>query len=477
MAGGRGLIILVMTRTQQAPGSKPEQPPKSPPFVQGSILKHLVVLTFASAMGLLGNFIVDFVDIYFITLLGDDARTSAVGVGSTLTYFVLSLSVAVGITISVLVSRAMGAGETHRVKQLFTSILTFGLIISVSAALVFILLSGPLVRLLGTEGTTAQIAAHYMRLTLPGFPFMGLVMWGLFAMRLQGFIRLGLYLTLSVSVINAILDPIFIFVFDWKVTGAALASTIARIVGGTLAFVWIWTKSGWLQVPSLAGLRRDLPQILKFYLPAVVTNLSTPIGTSIAIAAVVSYGESALAGASVVAKMIPVLFAFVLSLSGSVGPVVGQNFGARQMERVRESLLMGGVIVLCYTLPVGLLTFLLQGQLVQWFGLSGEGEVVLRYFAGFLVFMNGLAGLLFVANSVFNNLGYPLISTGNNLFRDVVLMFPLTWAFAQAMGAKGALLGQQIATLSVAVLAFVGAIWLVGRVVKAQETAATTKQS
>ena len=116
-----------MTQTARAPGSTAAPAAKTPPFVQGSILKHLVVLTFASAMGLLGNFIVDFVDIYFITLLGDDARTSAVGVGSTLTYFVLSLSVAVGITISVQVSRAMGAGETQRVKQLFTSILTFGL--------------------------------------------------------------------------------------------------------------------------------------------------------------------------------------------------------------------------------------------------------------------------------------------------------------------------------------------------------------
>ena len=87
------------------------------------------------------------------------------------------------------------------------------------------------------------------------------------------------------------------------------------------------------------------------------------------------------------------------------------------------------------------------------FNLEGEGARVFRVFCTYLVFTQGLTGLIFVSNALFNNLGYPGVSTSSNLLRDVVLMLPMTLAGAAIFGAPGVLIGQQTATLSVAVLA------------------------
>ena len=175
------------------------------------------------------------------------------------------------------------------------------------------------------------------------------------------------------------------------------------------------------------------------------------------------YDDSAEAATSVILKMTPLLFGFLLSLSGSVGPVVGQNFGAERYDRVRKALWRSIQIVTLYTLPVGLVLFISQEFLILAFGLSGEGASVFRFFATYLVFTNGLSGFIFVSNAIFNNLGYPGVSTAANLLRDGVLMFPLTLLGALWLGAPGVLFGQQLATVVVAVAALAFAWVLTGR--------------
>ena len=95
-----------------------------------------------------------------------------------------------------------------------------------------------------------------------------------------GKVRLGLYATLSVTALNAILDPIFIFGFGWGIVGAALATAISTFVGGCVLFVGGPTQR-MVNIPSLQDIRRNLGDILRFYLPALLTNLSTPIGTGV----------------------------------------------------------------------------------------------------------------------------------------------------------------------------------------------------
>ena len=434
------------------------------PFVTGSVWRHLVGLAVASSLGLFSTFAVDLLDIYYIGLLGDDRLTAAVGFGSTIAYYGISVGVALGITISVLVSRQLGRDDMAKVRDLFSSTWFFGLSLMICVSVLLILLAPLWVWLLQARGETADLATTYLQIIAVGVPGRALVMWGIFSMRLQGKVRLGLYATLSVTALNAILDPIFIFGFGWGIVGAALATAISTFVGGCVLFWWVAQRSGWLTIPRLQDIRRNLGDILRFYLPALLTNLSTPIGTGVVLAVMAArYDDSAEAATSVILKMTPLLFGFLLSLSGSVGPVVGQNFGAERYDRVRRALWRSIQIVTVYTLPVGLVVFVSQGFLVAAFGLSGEGAAVFRFFATYLVFTNGIAGFIFVSNAIFNNLGYPGVSTAANLLRDGVLMLPLTLLGALWLGAPGVLFGQQLATVLVAMAALSFAWALTGR--------------
>ena len=440
-----------------------------PPFVTGSVWRHLVGLTLASTIGLMSTFVVELLDIFYIGLLGDDRLMAAVGFGSTIAYFGTSVGIAFGISISVLISREMGRGDTAKVKSLFSSIWFFGFAVMCLVSLLLLLLAPIWVRLLQAEGETANFAAQYLRLVAIGLPGQALIIWGVFAMRLQGQVRLGLYTFVAAAGLNAVLDPIFIFVFGWGIVGAALATAISTLIAGAILFIWVARFSGWLMLPTFGELKYNLADILKFYFPALLTNLSTPIGTGVVLAVMAArYDESAEAAAAVVIKMTPLLFGFLFSLSGSVGPVVGQNFGAGRYDRVRKALWRSTQIVIYYTLPIGLIMFLAQGWLVNAFGLSGQGAHVFRFFATYLVFLNGLAGFMFVSNAIFNNLGYPGVSTASNLLRDALLMFPLTWLAADWIGAPGVLLGQQMATLSVAAVSLWLAWTLTGRLAQAK---------
>ena len=123
--------------------------PHAAPFVTGSIMRHVVVMTLTGAVGLMALFMVDLVDLFFLSLLNDTEVTAAIGYAGTIVFSNLSVSIGCGIAAAALVARNVGAGDQARAREYATSALMFSLITSGAITLMIDLGSGSLLSLLG----------------------------------------------------------------------------------------------------------------------------------------------------------------------------------------------------------------------------------------------------------------------------------------------------------------------------------------
>jgi Na+-driven multidrug efflux pump len=250
--------------------------------------------------------------------------------------------------------------------------------------------------------------------------------------------------TLSGGLAAAALDPVLILWLDLGLEGAAIASILSRF---TLTVVGLW---GVVRVhrlaapPSLAGFRRDIGPLSVIAVPAVLTNVATPVGNTFVTAAIASFGDSAVAGWAVIGRLLPLAFGAIFALSGSVGPILGQNYGARRHDRLRGTIHASLGFTLVYTLLIWLILALGAGRIVAAFGLSGEGAALVHLFCVWISGSFLFNGALFVANATFNNLGRPAMSTLFNWGKATIGTLPFVWLGAQWGGASGVLIGQAV---------------------------------
>ncbi len=430
-------------------------------FTRGSTLTHVIKMTAASTVGLVVMFTVDLVDMFFLSLLGEQELVAAVGFGGALLFFLTAVSIGLQIGMGALVSRAEGAHQRELAGRYCTNILVFsGLVAAVISAMAWFNLE-PLLRFLGAEGKTLDYALQYSSIIIPNTPILAMGMCAANATRAMGDARRSMYATLGGSLVNAILDPILIFGLDWGIEGAAAASAISRYVVLIIAFHAIFRVHRLPQRSSFAMLRKDLPSIMAVAGPAVLTNLATPIGGGYVLKMMAQYGDSAVAGAAIMGRVTPVAFAAVFALSGAIGPVIGQNAGAGLYHRVRKTLLDAILCNVIYVFAVWLLLWLLLDSIVAAFSVSGEAEALIRFYVTWLVGAFSFSGMLFIANASFNNLHRAHLATIFNFGRALLGTIPCVYLGSKWYGAPGVMAGEAAGAVLFGMLAFVAVLWQV----------------
>ena len=354
-------------------------------------------MSLTSSVGLMAVFAVDFVDMVFISMLGKAELAAAVGYAGAILFFTGSFGIGMAIACGALVARALGAGDRDLARQRATTSLIFGVTFgAVFAAIVWMNLSS-LVGLLGASGETRDLAVHYMQIILPSLPLLLTGMVGGAILRAHGDARRSMNVLILAGVVNAILDPILIFGLNLDLTGAAMASVTSRIVMAALVLLAIQKNHGGFAHPGLAGLAADFRPVFAIALPAILTQLATPVGQAYVTRAMAQFGEEAVAGMAIVGRLTPVAFAVIFALSGAVGPIIGQNAGARNALRVRSAFTEALLFTLGVTVIVSLALFLLRPSLAWLFQLedSGTARTLVFLFAGPLSLLWFFNGVLF----------------------------------------------------------------------------------
>lgn len=421
----------------------PEPGPARPArFVTGSILRHVLVMTGTSAVGLMAIFFGDFANILFLGLLGDVEVLAAVGYASSILFFTVSAGIGLAIATTSLVAPALGAGKLERARRLSAHVH----VASVLVAVLIVALMWPFLRnllsWLGASGRTLDLAHGYTRIVIPSLPLLVLGMCSSAVLRSVGDPRRAMYITLTGAVVNTALDPIFILWLGLGIDGAAIASIIARVCVAVVGLGAVIGIHGLMAKPQWRALRHDAPLIARFAIPAVLANVATPVSNAFVTMTIARFSDSAVAGWAVIGRITPVAFGAIFALSGSIGPIIGQNLGARAFPRVRLALTEGLRAAAYFTAAAWVVLFLAAPALVRLFGATGEAADLIVFYCRWMSPLFVFFGTLFVSNAACNTLGRPHYATLLNWGRATLGTLPFVALGAQWGGAKGVLIGN-----------------------------------
>ncbi|MEQ1651356.1 MAG: MATE family efflux transporter, partial [Hyphomicrobium sp.] len=385
-------------------------------------------------------------------------------------FFSTSIGIGLSIAATSLVAPALGAGLRARARRLsaHAHVLTF-LVSAVLSVLLWFAIEA-LLTMLGATGPTHRLATGYLMILLPTLPLLALGMTSAAVLRSIGDARRAMHVTLYGAVVNTVLDAILILYLGWGITGAAIASALARVVVMLIGLYGVIGVHNLMGRPKMATLASDAPAFAAIAIPAVLTNVATPAGNAYVTAALAAFGDGAVAGWAIIGRIIPVAFGAIYALSGSVGPILGQNFGARQSGRMREVLTVSLVVMTAFTAVAWGVMAMFADSLANAFSADGDARTLILYFCRWLSPLFVFLGALFIANAVFNTLGRAHFSSVLNWGRATVGTVPFVMAGASLAGAEGVLAGNMIGGVVFGLVAVALGYQLIGRIDKDLET-------
>ncbi len=432
-------------------------------FVSGSTMRHVVVMTSTGSIGLMALFLVDFADMYFLSLLGEIEVAAAIGYAGSILFFTTSIGIGLSIATSALVARAIGAGESARARQLATNALVFGAAVAAVLAIAIWPMVPALLSLLGAEERAHTLATGYLRIIIPSMPILAVAMSAAALLRSVGDAKRAMYVTLSGGAVNAILDPIFIFVLDLGVDGAALASVASRFVIVAVGLYGVVAVHGLWERPRIAVWLGDIRAISAIALPAMLTNVATPFGNAYVTSEIATFGDGPVAGWAIIGRVVPVAFGTIFALSGAIGPILGQNIGASRFDRVRSAFRDALIFCTVYVAIVWGLLAIGHTQIAQLFGVGDSAAELIAIFSLWLCPAFVFFGALFISNAACNNLGRPHYSTLFNWGRATLGTIPFVLLGSHFYGAAGALAGNFAGGAAFGILAVVFVFRLITR--------------
>lgn len=393
---------------------------------------------------------------------------AATNVSYPLSTICLAISLLLGIGSASRFSIYLGKKDVQRAARLVGN----GVILMAGAGILYFVLGElflvPLLRLFGATNEVMPFARQYSEIVLVGMPFLILTNGISNLIRADGSPKYSMVCMVAGAVVNTILDPIFIFLLDWDVFGAALATILGQFLSFFLALRYLWhfrtvelTRSCFhLELRDnlrtlYMGISSCINQIAITLVQIVLNNSLTYYGARSI------YGEDIpLAACGIVMKTNAILLSIIVGISQGVQPIIGFNFGAGNYDRVRQAYLLA----IRWNFVVSAVGFcLFQFCPAPIISLFGDGDPLYFEFAILFMrtflFMVLVNGVQLLSSNFFTAIGKALTGLLLSLTRQVFFLIPLIFLLPLHFGIFGVLLAGPIADF----IAFVVSVLLVSR--------------
>ena len=414
-------------------------------LTQGHVPLSLARLTAPMMMGVSSSILVQVLEMGFIGQLST-AHVAAITFTFPLTMVLTSIALGISIGTSSVIARSVGQqSQSHNssddVQRLGTHSLIL-VIIAMSVLAVLCWLSiDPIFLALGADKETLPLIHSYLDIYLPGSIFFTVAMILGSIMRANGSATIpGLIMTAG-SLAHLLLDPILIFgwfgVPAMGLSGAATAMTVTRLVAMIVTLIYVFRGSMVLSSDHFRAFFTSTKRILHVGIPAIATNLIGPVTAAYITRLMANYGETAVAAFGVANRVESVAAMLMFALSGSIGPFVGQNLGAKRLDRVRDGVKASYQFSLVWGLAVALPLFVFGDAIAGLIDSSPEVVAIAALYLALVPWSYGCWGMLMMATASFNAVGKPLPSTALAFARMVVIYIPLASLLNHYYGYQG----------------------------------------
>ena len=422
-------------------------------LTRGSIRGHLVTQTTPMIIGVAAIMSIGLVDAYFIGQLG---RTQLAAISFIFPISVALTSMGVGVMVGInsVVARALGEGDRDKAARRANFGMVFAVSVGVILGLALFALLDPMFALMNADAATLPFIRSYMQPFALGFPLLMVIMGINGTLRGQGEARKTSYISVCYAAANWVLDPILI-------TGAfgiegfgIVGATYATLIGWAIAIVLGFYLIRKTDLPFNPALIREgrigapLGAIARVAAPAAFSNSINPIGLSVLTALVAIEGQAAVAGFGAAGRLQSFATVPLLALSGSIGAIVGQNWGASQFERARRAVRYAFGFCVAFGLAVALVLF---GFGERFAGLFSDDPAVIAQFDAYLkIAVWGYAGfgLLITANGVLNAVDKASLALLQSFARVFLVMMPFAWLLRGSWGADAIYAAELVANLA-----------------------------
>ena len=420
-------------------------------FSQGSVYRHVLSLALPMTVAQLVQILYNVVDRIYIGHLPGASSLALTGLG--LTFPVITLILAFtnlfGMGGAPLCSIARGRGDTERAERIMGSTLTMLLAASVVLTVLGQVFLRPLLFLFGASDDTWPYAAAYLRIYLIGTPLamVGTGMNGF--INAQGFGRVGMVTTLMGAAANIVLDPVFIFLLDMGVSGAAVATVLSQLLSAAWVMRFLLGRRTLLKLRP-ANLRPDWPlvgEIARLGTAGFVMSASNGAVQIACNTTLRAFGGDVYVGVmTVLSSVRDVVSLPCQGLNNASQPVLGFNFGARKYDRVVRVIRFTAATSVGYMLLAWLAVFLFPRPIMSVFNnspalLDAGAPAMHLYFFGFF-----MMALQISAQSVFVGLGLSRQAIFFSILRKIIIVVPLTLLLPHVggLGVNGVFLAEPI---------------------------------
>ncbi len=421
------------------------------------VLKTSVPFMFAQFVNVLYS-IVDRIYVGNIPVTGADAL-AGVGVCAPIVTLLSSFGTLFGVGGSVLFSVRLGAGDEKGAKRILANSFTMMILTAVALTVVFLLTKDQLLNWFGASEITFPYANTYMTIYTAGTVFALISMGMNFFITAQGFPMLGMTTTLIGAVINIVLDPVFIFLFDMDVAGAALATVIAQM--SSCAFVLLTLRRKKMRVP-LGVVKPEASvgkQIAKIgFSPFMISATDSII--IIALNAVLQFyggpenGDALVTAATIVQSYMLLITSPMLGITSGSQPLISYNYGANRPDRIRKTFFWVFMLCFCFTATMFLISRIMPQYFVRIFTDNPEyGELAVWGIRTFTLMIVPLSFQYVIVDGL-TALGMTRIALTMSMIRKS-LYFGLTCVLPLIFAAKNAFYAEPLADGTAAALSCV----------------------
>lgn len=423
-------------------------PQTQSPFATEPIGRLIVKFAVPSVIALLVNSLYNIVDQIFIGWGVGYLGNGATNIVFPITIIALALSMMIGNGGAAYLSLKMGEGEVETAKKGVGNAVTLVTIVSILLAVIFLVWIDPILTLFGATDVLRPFALEYGFIIGAGLPFMMISAAINSMIRADGSPKYAMLSMVIGAIINVILDPVFIFVFQMGVKGAAIATIIGQVASFVVSVLYMpHFKSVQLNKSSFAPCAKVSVNIVIFGLSSFITQFAITIVMALTNNLLAKYGAQSVYGAEIpltatgiVMKVNQIMIAILLGIATGTQPIIGYNYGAKSYHRVKKALEIS-LIASEIVSVAALLTFQFASMsVVSLFG-SEEGlynEFAVKAFRIFLM-LCPLTGFQTIAAVKMQVMGKPVKSAILSLARQIIFFVPTALILPIFLGVEGVL--------------------------------------